>query len=235
MASALDSLFAHAAVRRGGYYAFTCSHGVVDAQTDEALRGILNRADLTLPDGMPLVWFGRSKGHAVGRVSAPDFMEAALRDPRARSLRHYFYGASPEVVTRIARRAERLLGRGAIAGCHSPPMRPAGATEDPEILARMAQSHPHLIWVGLGLPKQEYWMASHAAHFQSSLMLGVGAAFDWFAGSQPRAPRWMRAAGLEWAHRVMSDPARLWPRYRRVVPRALTILGRDLMSGQGDR
>jgi N-acetylglucosaminyldiphosphoundecaprenol N-acetyl-beta-D-mannosaminyltransferase len=230
MRSALDSLYADAAAKTGGYYAFTCAHGIVDSQADPRLRMILNGSRITMPDGMPLVWFGRLKGRQLGRVTAPDFLETAMRDPRSRTLRHYFYGASPEAIERIATRAAGLLGADAIAGYYSPPMRPAGAPEDPEVLERIAAARPDLIWVGLGLPKQEYWMATHRHVFKSSLLLGVGAAFDWFAGTQPRAPQWIQAVGMEWAHRVASEPARLWPRYRRVVPEALAIFAKEILS-----
>ena len=107
-------------------------------------------------------------------------------------------------------------------------MRPAGEMEDAAVLAGIAARSPDVIWVGLGLPKQEYWMENHTRLLPSSLMLGVGAAFDWFAGVQPRAPRVLQAVGMEWAHRVASEPRRLWPRYRKVVPSALRIFAREL-------
>jgi len=229
MPGALDALFSIAAARSGGYFAFTCAHGIVDSQKDEALRGILNGSRRTLPDGMPLVWVGRMKGRSLSRVTAPDFFEAAMRDPRARDLRHYFYGASPQTVERIVARAQAMVGPQAIAGWHSPPMRAAGEPEDEAVIEQIRQLDPHLVWVGLGLPKQEYWMRNHAPRLPSALMLGVGAAFDWFAGEQPRAPRYLQAVGLEWAHRVAMEPKRLWPRYRTVVPAALRIFAKEVI------
>lgn len=229
MAGALDALFELAAERAGGYFAFTCAHGIVDSQHDCELRDILNGSRMTMPDGMPLVWLGRLKHRHIGRVTAPDFFESVMRDPRARDLRHYFYGGSPEAAERIAARARTLVGEKAIAGWHSPPLRAAGAPEDDAVIDAMRAADPHVIWVGLGLPKQEYWMRNHRERFASSLMLGVGAAFDWFAGLQPRAPRLLQAAGLEWAHRVAMEPRRLWPRYRAVVPSALRILAREVV------
>jgi N-acetylglucosaminyldiphosphoundecaprenol N-acetyl-beta-D-mannosaminyltransferase len=232
MPSALDALFEDATRGSGGYYAFTCSHGIVDSQADTRLRDILNGSRITMPDGMPLVLLGRAKGHALGRVTAPDFMEAVLADPRARKLRHYFFGGAPHTVERIAQRAADQLGESAIAGYFSPPMKSAGAPEDPAVLEQIAATRPDIIWVGLGLPKQEYWMETYTSAFPSSVMLGVGAAFDWFAGTQPRAPAWVQALSLEWAHRVISEPGRLWPRYRRIVPAALSIFARDLMASR---
>ena len=229
MPGAVDALFRIAHDGSGGYFAFTCAHGIVDSQKDENLRRILNGARMAMPDGMPLVWLGRMKGCAIRRVTAPDFFETVMRDPRAAGVRHYFYGGSPETVERIATRAKDMLGEGAVAGWRSPPMRAAGAMEDDAVLEEIAASAPHVIWVGLGLPKQEYWMENHVARLPGSLLLGVGAAFDWFAGVQPRAPKLLQSLGLEWAHRVASEPKRLWPRYRKVVPSAMRIFAREML------
>lgn len=229
MPGAVEALFRIAKEGSGGYFAFTCAHGIVDSQKDERLKRILNDARMAMPDGMPLVWLGRMKRKAIGRVTAPDFFETVMRDPRARTVRHYFYGGSPETVERIAERAVDMVGRDAVAGWMSPPMRAAGAMEDEAVIATIAATRPDVIWVGLGLPKQEYWMENHTRLLPSSLLLGVGAAFDWFAGSQPRAPRLIQAMGMEWAHRVASEPRRLWPRYRKVVPSALKIFARELL------
>jgi N-acetylglucosaminyldiphosphoundecaprenol N-acetyl-beta-D-mannosaminyltransferase len=229
MKGAVDALFRIAQERSGGYFAFTCAHGIVDSQKDEQLKSILNNGRMAMPDGMPLVWLGRLKQKAMRRVTAPDFFENVMRNPRARTIRHYFYGGSPETIERIARRATEMLGAEMVAGWMSPPMRAAGAVEDPEVIAEINARKPHVIWVGLGLPKQEYWMSNHTGQLPSSLLLGVGAAFDWFAGTQPRAPRILQAIGMEWAHRVASEPARLWPRYRKVVPSALKIFAREML------
>jgi N-acetylglucosaminyldiphosphoundecaprenol N-acetyl-beta-D-mannosaminyltransferase len=229
MPGAVDALFRIAHEGSGGYFAFTCAHGIVDSQQDERLRGILNGSRMAMPDGMPLVWLGRMKRRPIRRVTAPDFFETVMRDPRAAGIRHYFYGGSPETVERIAARATKMLGEGAVAGWHSPPMRPAGAMEDDAVIEDIAARAPHVIWVGLGLPKQEYWMENHARRLPASLLLGVGAAFDWFAGVQPRAPKLLQSLGLEWAHRVASEPKRLWPRYRKVVPQAMRIFTREML------
>jgi N-acetylglucosaminyldiphosphoundecaprenol N-acetyl-beta-D-mannosaminyltransferase len=230
--SALEHFFNAIAGRQGGYIACTCTHGIVEAETDERLRRILNGSLMTLPDGMPTVWMGRLRGVPVRRVTAPDFMEAAINDARAARARHYFYGASPVTVNRIAERAAKLLGNTAIAGIYSPPLRPAGAPEEAAVIARIAEAQPDVIWVGLGLPKQEYWMDWHQRHFPGAVLVGVGAAFDWYAGDKPRAPAWMQSLGLEWLHRVASEPRRLWPRYRTVVPLALGVMARDFLRPQ---
>lgn len=226
---ALDVFFAAIAARGGGYIACTCTHGIVESERDEKLRGILNRSLMTLPDGMPTVWLGRLKRMPVSRVTAPDFMEAVMRDPRAARVRHYFYGASEATLRRIVERASRSVGAHAIAGAYAPPMRAAREPESGEVLARIAAAQPDIVWVGLGLPKQEYWMARHGAAFPMAVLVGVGAAFDWYAGEKTRAPKWLQTLGLEWLHRVAQEPRRLWPRYRVVVPLALAVMIKDLL------
>src|SRR5256885_8587785 len=127
MPGALSAFFDFAAEGRGGYIACTCTHGIVDSQNNEQVRRILNESLLTLPDGMPTVWVGRMKGMPVRRVTAPDFLEAAMRDPRGRYLRHYFYGGAPSTPESILARPSPRVGAGAGVGADSPPMPPAGA------------------------------------------------------------------------------------------------------------
>lgn len=232
MEDAVDALFRTARDGSGGYYAFTCAHGIVDSQKDERLREILNGSRYTMPDGMPTVWLGKMKGQQISRVTAPDFFETVMADPRAKTIRHYFYGASPKTIEAIAERAISMVGEVAVAGWRSPPMRPAGAMEDPEVIADIAARRPHVIWVGLGLPKQEYWMQNHSPLLPHSLMLGVGAAFDWFAGVQPRAPKVVQAMGMEWLHRVVSEPKRVGPRYARLIKPGLKIFAQEMLGGR---
>lgn len=232
MQDAVDALFRTARDGSGGYYAFTCAHGIVDSQKDERLRGILNGSRYTMPDGMPTVWLGKMKGQRISRVTAPDFFETVMADPRARTIRHYFYGASPKTIEKIAQRALSMVGEQAVAGWYSPPMRAAGAMEEPEKIAEILATKPDVIWVGLGLPKQEYWMANHTALFPNSLMLGVGAAFDWFAGVTPRAPRYVQAIGMEWVHRVVSEPKRVGPRYARLIKPGLKIFAQEVLGSR---
>ena len=232
MQDAVDALFRTARDGSGGYYAFTCAHGIVDSQKDERLREILNGSRYTMPDGMPTVWLGKMKGQKIDRVTAPDFFETVMADPRAKTIRHYFYGASPKTIEKIAERAIAMVGRDAVAGWRSPPMRFAGAMEDPEVVAEIAASRPDVIWVGLGLPKQEYWMQNHSPLLPKSLMLGVGAAFDWFAGVTPRAPRYVQAMGMEWMHRVISEPKRVGPRYARLIKPGLKIFTQELLGSR---
>ncbi len=222
--AAAATFFDLASRHGGGFITVTGAHGIVAAQTDAKLRDIINSGAMALPDGMPAVWVGKFKGRAVERVAGSDFLHDVFADPRAKALRHYFYGGAPEQARRIIDKASQVLGPGAIAGWHSPPMREAGTLEDAAVIERIAATAPDVIWVGLSTPKQEYWMANHAGHFPRTMLVGVGGALDMFAGLQSRAPVWMQSAGLEWFYRLAKEPQRLWPRYRHVVPGMLRIM-----------
>jgi N-acetylglucosaminyldiphosphoundecaprenol N-acetyl-beta-D-mannosaminyltransferase len=222
--AAIDNFFQLARNGTGGFITVTSAHGIVDAQADKNLRSIINNARMTLADGMPVFWIGRLKGAKVSRVCGSDFFSGVMLDPRSRNLRHYFYGGMPESTLLLVNRVKEKLGGGAVAGSHCPGFRKPGAREGNSVLRKIQDAKPDVIWVGLSTPKQEYWMANHTAFFPNSILVGVGAAFDFYAGIQPRAPSLFQRAGLEWLFRLFKEPRRLWPRYRRVVPAMLRIL-----------
>jgi len=221
---AVETFFQLVSQRTGGFITVRDAHGVVGSQTDNRLRDIINSALMTLPDGMPIVWVGKWKNAAVQRVPGVEFFESVMRDARARRLRHYFYGGQPESTCQVVARATELLGATAIAGWHSPPIQPVGMIEDASILEQIAATQPNVIWVGLSTPKQEYWMANHSTHFAKTILVGIGAAFDFFVENKKRAPAAVQSVGLEWLFRLTQEPKRLWPRYRRVVPGMLRIM-----------
>lgn len=227
--TAVDRFFALATAHAGGYVTITDAHSIVAAQSDLRLRAIINNGRLALPDGMPGVWVGRLKGYPVSRVAGEDFLRGVFGDPRARALRHAFYGGDAESAARVVAKAEQQIGRDAIAGWHAPPFREAGALEDEAVIEKIVATTPDVIWVGLGAPKQEYWMANHGRFFPQTLLVGAGAALDFYAGLRSRAPMWMQSNGLEWLFRVLHEPQRLWPRYRRVVPAMLRIMVAEAM------
>ena len=173
---------------------------------------------------MPAVWLGKLKGRAIDRVAGSDFVRDVFADPRARTVRHYFYGGTPEQTRSIVDKVTQMLGSGAIAGWHAPPMREAGALEDEGVTNKIAATAPDIVWIGLSTPKQEYWMANHARHFPRSILVGIGGALDNFSDQLSRAPLWMQSAGLEWLYRLAQEPQRLWPRYREIVPGMLRIM-----------
>ena len=190
----------------------TGMHGVIESQSDPRLRTILNAADLTVPDGMPLVWLGRWHGHALARrVYGPELMETFCRET-GEGYRHFFYGGAPGVADQLARTLhQRYAIR--IAGAYSPPFRPLTLEEDEEVVARIEAAAPDVLWVGLSTPKQEHWMYEHRERLTVPVMAGVGAAFDFATGRVSQAPSWMRENGLEWLFRLIQEPRRLWRRY----------------------
>ena len=202
------------------YVCVTGVHGVMESQRDEDLREIHNRSGLTTPDGMPMVWSGRYAGvKATDRVYGPDLMLELCEKAAQEGWLSYFYGGREGVADVLARRLTDRFPGLEVAGTYCPPFRPLTADEDDEIVDRINASGADLVWVGLSTPKQERWMASHMHRLNAFALLGVGAAFDFHAGTVRQAPRWVQRSGLEWAFRLSQDPGRLWRRYLHNNPR----------------
>jgi len=209
------------------YVCVTGVHGIMESQRDSRIRDVHNRSGLTTPDGMPLVWAGRAAGaQHMNRVYGPDLMLALCGRARARGYSSYFYGGRPGVADRLARRLQQSYPGLRIAGRYAPPFRELSADEDDDVVGLINRAKPDLVWVGLGTPKQELWMAAHAHRLDANVLIGVGAAFDIHAGLSPQAPRWIQGSGLEWAFRLVHEPRRLWRRYLYNNPRFLTGLAR---------
>lgn len=220
--------FVRQAARAGmrGYVCATSVHGVIEARRDPALRRILNRALLSVPDGMPLAWMGRLQGQRLARVYGPDLMPAlcAQKDEEAgRPLRHFFLGATPDTLERLTRNLRARFPGLHVVGTHAPPFRPLTADEEDELIATLRSAQPDLIWVGLSTPKQERLMAPLAARLETGILLGVGAAFDLHAGLRRDTPSWIKRMGLQWLHRLCQEPRRLAGRYARIVPAFLFL------------
>jgi len=199
--------------RQRGYIAVTSVHGIMEAQTDERFRGILNSAFLCLPDGMPLVWSGRINGHPqMDRVYGPDLLLEVCRASVPRRFKHFFYGGKPGVAQELKRRlVERFPGLIAVGHCESP-FRPLREREADDLRRRVDATRPDVLWVGLSTPKQEIFMAEYLPKLNVTLMTGVGAAFDYHSGRVKQAPRWVQRAGFEWLYRFCHEPCRLWRR-----------------------
>jgi N-acetylglucosaminyldiphosphoundecaprenol N-acetyl-beta-D-mannosaminyltransferase len=196
------------------YVCVTGVHGVMESQRDETLREIHNAAGLVTPDGMPLVWLTRLNGwRNTSRVYGPDLMLDLCERSLATGYRHFFYGGNEGVPERLAERLQRRFPGLIVAGTYSPPFRQLTPAEDEEIVRRINETKPDIVWVGLSTPKQEHWMAQHLNRISASVLIGVGAAFDFHAGLKRQAPKWMQHSGLEWSFRLMSEPRRLWKRY----------------------
>jgi N-acetylglucosaminyldiphosphoundecaprenol N-acetyl-beta-D-mannosaminyltransferase len=211
------------------FVAVTGMHGIAESRQNSHFRTILNAADLVVPDGMPLVWLGRSKGYPLRRrVYGPELMETFC-SVSGNAYRHFFYGGQPGVAEKLAKVLQERHGI-CIAGVYTPPFRPLTEAEEKELAALVQESSPDVLWVGLSTPKQEKWMYEHRYRLNVPVMLGVGAAFDMNSGSSRRAPRWMRENGLEWLYRLSSNPRRLWKRYLITIPHALWFVGLELMG-----
>lgn len=197
-----------------GYICCATAYNINQARADEALRSAYNRSLLTTPDGMPLVWLGRWLGHkGITRVYGPDLMLAVCEAGRAAGLTHYFYGGKPGVAEELREKLSVRFPGLQVVGTFTPPFRALTVDEVATLRADIAARKPDIIWVGLSTPTQEKFMAEHAGTFATGLLIGVGAAFDFLSGRVPQAPRWMQARGLEWLHRLCTEPSRLWKRY----------------------
>lgn len=188
-------------------------HSVVTARTDTAFLAAVRGCDLATPDGAPVAWLMRRLGHrGQQRINGPDLMWRYCAEAATRGESIYLYGNTPATLDRLQQRLRASFPGLRIAGAHSPPFRALTEAEDAAIVADIAASGAGTVWVSLGCPKQEQWMAAHRGRVPA-VMVGVGAAFDYHAGTVKRAPRWMQAGGLEWLHRLASEPRRLWRRY----------------------
>jgi N-acetylglucosaminyldiphosphoundecaprenol N-acetyl-beta-D-mannosaminyltransferase len=200
------------------YVCCTSVHGIVEAQQDPEMRSVLNRAGLTTEDGMPLVWWCQRSGYPnAGRVSGSDLLLAMCERAPHRGHRHFFYGGNPRVVETLVLRLQRRFPGLVVAGYRSPPFRPLTQEEDAADIQAINGTRPDFVWVGLGTPKQDKWMALHVGKIHAAALLGVGAAFDFVSETKPRAPVWMQRSGLEWLFRLMTEPRRLAPRYLVII------------------
>lgn len=203
----------------GRYVCVTGVHGVMEGFRDEQVRLAHNRADLCVPDGMPLVWISRLSGHRrTRRVYGPDLMLTLLALAEKEGYTNFFYGGGPGLVEKLRDRMLERFPALQIVGTHTPPFRRLSEEEKGKVIAKINAAEPDLLWVGLSTPKQELLMADFSACVRAKVMFGVGAAFDFNAGLLRQAPQWMQAAGMEWFFRLCAEPRRLWRRYARNNP-----------------
>jgi N-acetylglucosaminyldiphosphoundecaprenol N-acetyl-beta-D-mannosaminyltransferase len=189
-------------------------HVLMEARHSLSFRMVLDSADLCVPDGMPLVWIGRSHGYSLKRrVCGPDLLLDFCEETNARGYRHFFYGGAPGVPEALAAKLKHQFPMLEVVGTYSPPFRPSTPEEDTRIIEMINRAAPDVLWVGLGCPKQECWIYEHREQLRAPVLLGVGQAFDLHAGRLQQAPVWMREHGLEWLFRLMAEPRRLWRRY----------------------
>jgi N-acetylglucosaminyldiphosphoundecaprenol N-acetyl-beta-D-mannosaminyltransferase len=211
--SALELLPAWGAAKESRYVCLCNVHVVITASQDKEVRRIINGADMATPDGMPVAWVLRLLGFSgQERINGPDLMVRVCRAAAEKGVAVFFYGSTPDTLEKLKANLKTRFPELGIAGAYSPPFRALTAEEDQAAINLINSSGAGIVFVGLGCPKQEIWMAEHRGKI-NAVMLGVGAAFDFHAGTIKRAPRWMRQAGIEWFHRFLQEPRRLWKRY----------------------
>ena len=216
--------------RRKGYICVTGVHGVMESQEDPSFKQMLNSAFLCTPDGMPMVWLGKIHGFKeMDRVYGPDLMLDVCQWSESSRCRHFFYGGAPGIAEQLAQRLRARFSRLNIVGCYTPPFRPLTGEEEAQLRGMVTAARPDIIWVGLSTPKQEKFMVEFLPKLETTLMIGVGAAFDFHAGRVKQAPRWMQRCGLEWFFRLCSEARRVWRRYLRNNPIFLFKIGTQLL------
>ena len=219
------------AVRKESRYVCHANvHVLMEAYDASNYRRIINSSDLTTPDGMPLVWMMRLKGNKnQSRVYGPTLMLHVLESAASNNIPVGFYGGSEMVLHLLVEKMQKRFSRLKIVYAYSPPFRELAPFEDKEIVDKIKTSGARILFVGLGCPKQEIWMADHHKKI-SSVMLGVGAAFDFHAGVKSQAPVLLQYLGLEWLFRFFTEPRRLWRRYLYNNPRFIYLSFWDLLN-----
>jgi N-acetylglucosaminyldiphosphoundecaprenol N-acetyl-beta-D-mannosaminyltransferase len=205
-------------------------HSVMSARRDAALYEAISEADIATSDGVPLVWVLRMTGRpGQTRVYGPDLMKLALESGVARGWRHFLHGTTPTTLDRLRAAIARFAPGAVVVGQMAPPFRDLTPAETDTVVAELAASNADIVWVGLGMPRQEKWMHQIAPRLPGKTLVGVGAAFDLLSGTVPQAPPLLQWAGLEWAFRLWQEPRRLWRRYVLNNPLYLVLAAHQLI------
>ena len=197
----------------GDYMCVSNVHTTVTAFEDKEYRAVQNGGIMAIPDGGPLSSTGKRRGHKkMSRTTGPSYMGEVFKISVQYGWKHYFYGSKQETLDKLKSELEKNYQGIEIVGMYSPPFRPLTEEEDREVVENINRAKPDFLWIGLGAPKQELWMAVHQGKVES-FMVGVGAVFDYYAGNIERAPHWMQKINMEWFYRLIQDPKRLFSRY----------------------
>ncbi len=229
--AALKSVETLANASSGAYVCVSNVHMCMEVFDSTEFKSIVNNADLVIPDGRPLSWAQKLLGHSdAQQVRGQDIMNAICEQSGLKSLNIGLYGgSSDELLKQVVAKLKLSFPDIQITFSYSPPFRPLTVQEDQAIIKQINDADVNVLFVGIGCPKQELWMAEHKAHL-NCVMLGVGAAYDFIAGSKKHAPRWMQTLGLEWLFRLLSEPQRLWKRYLQQNPRFIYYFGKQLIA-----
>ena len=187
---------------------------LVDAKRDSNYRQVVNAADMVTPDGVPVVWLAKLKGaREIQRTYGPDLMRLVCNQGQSLGLRHFFYGGTQQTLVQLQNCLKAIYPQIKMVGVYAPPFRFQAEQESKEILQLMNNAQADVLWIGLGSPKQDFWMHIHRPLLNVPVMVGSGAAFDFLSQVKPEAPRWMQNIGMGWFFRLCCEPERLWRRY----------------------
>lgn len=224
MSTAVSSALSFLRTGKKGYICVTGMHGIMEAQDDAAFRDIQNNSLITTPDGIPTVWVGRLTGHKnMRQVRGADFMLQVCEATANTGIRHFLYGGKPGVADLLRDVLTYRFPGLQIVGTYTPPFRSLTAGEENDLQRRLLECGADVLWCGISTPKQERFMACYLEKLPVRLMVGVGAAFDLNAGLLNDSPQWVQKCGLQWAHRLLQEPRRLWRRYLLNIPRFLSL------------
>ena len=213
MGDALSKIEHLILTKKQGYVCVCPNHTIMESQKDSKLRNIVNSADIATPDGMSIVWASKLLGHhEVKQVTGTELIIAVSDLSEKKGYTHFYYGGADGIPEKLAENMQQIFPNLKIIGTHSPPFRNLADDEDNAIVDIINNANPDIVWVGLGMPKQELWIGEHFGRIKAPVMIGVGAAFDFLSGKKKRAPKWMQKAGLEWLFRLIQEPKRLWRR-----------------------
>jgi N-acetylglucosaminyldiphosphoundecaprenol N-acetyl-beta-D-mannosaminyltransferase len=231
----MDGALAHlATVLQGkgkGYVCVAGVHGIMEAQRRPELLQVYAGSEMTIPDGMPLVWVGRLQGHDVmRRVTGPDLMVEMMGRKEFAGLTHFLYGGRKGVAEELREKLSERYPRINIVGTYTPPFGDLSEVEEQSFIATIRELKPDVIWVGISCPRQEIFMARYLPLLETRLLFGVGAAFDYHTGRIRDCAKWIKLAGLQWLHRLLQDPRRLWRRYLRNNPAFLWHIARQFLG-----
>jgi N-acetylglucosaminyldiphosphoundecaprenol N-acetyl-beta-D-mannosaminyltransferase len=219
MERALARIAAELEHHRKGYVCLAGVHGIMEAHRDPELAAIYAASSITVPDGTPTMWVGRLQGHkTMQRVAGPELMLEVFRRKEFAAYTHFLYGGEEHVAEQLRERLTRCFPWARILGTYTPPFRDLTPDEEQSLIARVHQLKPDIIWVGISTPKQERFMSRYIPLLDVTLMFGVGAAYDFHTGRIHDAPSWIKRIGMQWFHRLLQDPRRLWKRYLRNNP-----------------
>jgi N-acetylglucosaminyldiphosphoundecaprenol N-acetyl-beta-D-mannosaminyltransferase len=233
----LDWIDETVAAGQRGYVCVCNVHTVMASSEDEELRTALLRSTLNVPDGQPLVWALNALGHPLtDRVYGPELMARACARAATSGQRLYLYGGRNQgALVQLALNLRQRYPGVKIVGGYSPPHRPLTDDERAAVVKEINGSRPDVVWAGIGVPKQEKWMAQLRPALDAPVLIGVGAAFDFHAGLVPQAPTWLQESGLEWSYRLAHEPRRLWRRYIRYNPRFVLAFARQFIEHRRSR